>query len=487
MARVHGYRALLGPVRVLGCVRYRALLRRLPDEGRQLVNLEGRSVLVVGLGISGYATATALASLGARVMVTESASDDVIESRAERLRAAGATLETGGHDVAALQVDFAIVSPGIPPDAPVMRALRSAGVDLISEIELAARVARCDLLAVTGTNGKTTTTSLLAAMLAEGGIPSTAAGNIGRPLIEAIGEVGDGGAIAVEVSSFQLETIRTFRPRVAVLLNVAEDHTDWHGSFEAYAAAKAKMIRNQTTEDIFLYNLDDETASAIAEGAIARTIPFSAAGAPPGGIGVAGDRIVWSGDDLLGVDDLPLLGSAGLEDSIAAAGAALAYGVERAAVLRALRGFRPLSHRLELVAEVHGVRYIDDSKATNPHATLAAVRGMSDVVLIAGGRSKGIDLSSLSGTVPPVVAVIAIGESRDEVERAFHGRAPVEIADSMGEAVRFASKLATRGGSVLLSPGCASLDMYQNYAQRGEDFARAVKQLVEGGRGDGES
>jgi UDP-N-acetylmuramoylalanine--D-glutamate ligase len=444
-------------------------------------------VLVVGLGVSGYATATALLSLGARVSVTESASNEVIEDRAARLRASGAEVETGGHDVTALRADVAIVSPGIPPDAPVMRDLTRAGVDVISEIELAATAARCDLLAVTGTNGKTTTTSLLAAMLAEGGIPSTAAGNIGRPLIEAIGEVGEGGAIAVEVSSFQLETIRTFRPRVAVLLNVAEDHTDWHGSLEAYAAAKAKMIQNQTENDIFLYNLEDEIASDIARGAVASTIPFSTTGSPAGGIGVAGDRIVWLGEDLLGVDDLSLFGNAGLEDSIAAAGAALAFGVDRAAVVRALKGFRPLPHRLELVAEVGGVRYIDDSKATNPHATLAAVRGMKDVVLIAGGRSKGIDLSPLAKAVPPVVAVVAIGEARDEIERTFHGRAPVEIADSMTEAVRFASKLVTPGGSVLLSPGCASLDMYQDYAQRGEDFARAVEQLLGGRRGDGES
>lgn len=451
------------------------------------MNLEGRSVLVVGLGISGYATATALAGLGARVTVTEAASNDVIEGRAERLRSMGVAVTTGGHDVATLQADVAIVSPGIPPNAPVIRGLRAAGIDAISEIELAATAARCDLLAITGTNGKTTTTSLLAAVLAEGGIASTAAGNIGRPLIEAISDVGAGGAIAVEVSSFQLETIRTFRPKVAVLLNVAEDHTDWHGSFEAYAAAKAKLIRNQTGDDVFLYNLDDPTASAIAENASARTIPFSRTGVPDGGMGVSGDRIVWFGDDLLGTDDLALLGSAGLEDSMAAAGAALAYGVDRGAVVRALESFKPLPHRLELVAEIAGVRYIDDSKATNPHAAIAAVRGMEDVVLIAGGRSKGIDLAPLSRTVPPVVAVIALGEARDDVERAFRGRAPVEVADSMSEAVRYAAKLVPSGGSVLLSPGCASLDMYENYVERGEDFARAVKRLLEDRRGDGES
>jgi UDP-N-acetylmuramoylalanine--D-glutamate ligase len=443
------------------------------------VNLEGRHVLVVGLGVSGHATAAALVGMGARVSVTESRSDDAIEERAERLRAEGVAVETGGHDLDGVP-DLVIVSPGVPPDAPVMRSLRTAGVEIISEIELAASVARCDLLAVTGTNGKTTTTSLLAAILKEGGIASTAAGNIGRPLIEAVAEVGAGGAIAVEVSSFQLDTIQSFRPRVAVLLNIAEDHTDWHGSFQAYAAAKAKMVKNQTPDDSVVFNLEDEAVSRIAASSVARAIPFSLGIVPAAGIGVEGGRILWLGDDLVGVDDLSLLGSAGVQDSMAAAAAALAYGVDAAAVVRALKGFRSLPHRMELVADVDGVRYIDDSKATNPHATLAAVRGMEDVVLIAGGRSKGIDLTPLSMSVPAVVAVVAIGEARDEVERAFHGRVPVETAESMAEAVRFASKLVGSGGSVLLSPGCASLDMYQSYAHRGEDFTRAVKRLLEG-------
>lgn len=446
------------------------------------MNLEGRRVLVVGLGVTGCATAQALASIGAHVKVTEAGDSGAIRERADRLRSEGIDVETAGHDLGAVDFEIAVVSPGIPPDAEVVRVLRDAGVEITGEIELASRAARCDLLAVTGTNGKTTTTSLLAAMLAEAGIASTAAGNIGRPLIEAVAEVGEGGAIAVEVSSFQLEATQSFHPRVGVLLNVAEDHTDWHGTFEAYAAAKAKITANQGPDDHFVYNADDHAAVAIAAESSARTIPFSITGAPEDGIGVRESSLWWRERRLVAIDDLPLLGAAGIEDAMAAAAAVLSYGVDAPAAIRALKGFRALPHRMELVAEVGGVRYIDDSKATNPHATLAAVKGLSDVVLIAGGRSKGIDLTSLRDAVPPVAAVVALGEAREEIERVFAGIVPVETVSSMTEAVEFAAKLVSPTGSVLLSPGCASLDMYESYAQRGEDFARAVRRLLEVGQ-----
>ena len=446
------------------------------------MNLKGKRVLVVGLGVSGFATAQALRAMGALVKVTEASNSDAIAERAGRLLSEGIDVEIDGHRLGSLDFDVAVVSPGIPPSSEIVRALRAGGVEITGEIELAAKAARCDLLAVTGTNGKTTTTSLLAAMLAEAGVPSTAAGNIGRPLIEAVAEVGEGGAIAVEVSSFQLESTETFHPKVAVLLNVSEDHMDWHGTFAAYAAAKARITENQSPDDHFVFNADDDTAAGIAQDSPARRIPFSIGRVPRDGVGVEHGTVVAGGRALLAVEDLSLLGAAGLEDAIAAAAAALAYGLDPTAIVRALKGFRPLHHRMELVAEVDGIRYIDDSKATNPHATLAAVKGLSDVVLIAGGRSKGIDLTSLRGTVPPVVGVVALGEARDEVERVFAGVVPVEVVSSMSEAVEFAAKLVSPGGSVLLSPACASLDMYESYAQRGEDFARAVRQLLETGQ-----
>ena len=443
----------------------------------------GRRVLVVGLGASGYAAASALARLEAKVKVTEGATSEVIEERAERLRLEGVEVATAGHDDDVVDADVAVVSPGIPPHAAVMKQLTAAGVEVISEVELAFRLARCDFLAVTGTNGKTTTTSLLASMLSESGLPSVAAGNIGLPLIDAVFEVPDDGVIAVEVSSFQLVGISEFRPQVAVLLNVAEDHTDWHGSFDNYIASKARIAMNQTSDDAFVVNRDDSAAMSVAEGVVSRVVPFSESSAPENGIGWRGDGLVWRGREVLTVDRVPLAGAAGREDVAAAAGAALEYGADVGAVRRAVESFQPLRHRLEVVAQVDGVTYINDSKATNPHATLAATKGLRDVVLIAGGRAKGIDLSVLRATVPPVVKVVALGEASDEVARAFDGLVEVTAVGSMLEAVSVAGAKAIPGGSVLLSPACASLDMYESYEQRGEAFSRAVSQVVEHRKG----
>ena len=441
---------------------------------------DGRKVLVVGLGASGFSSARALDGLGAVVKVTEGGESAAVQERAEALRALGVEVEIGGHDMDALDADLAVLSPGIPPTAPVISALTEAGIEMVSEVELAFRLARCDFLAVTGTNGKTTTTSLLASMLAEGGWPTVAAGNIGYPLVDAVASMPADGAIAVEVSSFQLATIQRFRPRVAVLLNIAEDHTDWHGSFESYAAAKARIIENQLADDVFVPNRDDPEAMRVAAGAPGRVAPFSATRPPDASIatGIVDRHIVWHRTHLLATDELPVSGVAGIEDAAAAATAALEYGVDQRAVTRALRSFRPLHHRLEVVAIAGGITYIDDSKATNPHATLTAVRGLEDVVLIAGGRSKGIDLTSLKAAAPPVTAVVALGEAAPELERVFEGVVPVDVVTSMDEAVARARSLVGPGGSVLLSPGCASLDMYESYAQRGEDFARAVGELL---------
>ena len=447
------------------------------------MSFEGQKVLVVGLGASGWAASRALVELGAKVRVTESTESPQMIERAEWLRTRGAEVDLGPHDLDRSDADLAVVSPGIPPTADVIRALERSGTRIISEVELAYQLATCDFLAITGTNGKTTTTSLLALMLEHSGVRSVAAGNIGLPLIDAIGQVGTDGAIALEVSSFQLAGIETFRPRVAVLLNVAEDHTDWHGSFDAYSAAKARIVENQTPDDAFVVNADDERAWTVAMGARSVVVPLSTTGAPTDGIGVKDDRVVWRGENLMDAADIRLPGRAGAEDTLAAAAAALAYGIDRSSVLAAIAGFSSLRHRLEEVEVIDMVTYIDDSKATNPHATLAAVSGLTDVVLIAGGRSKGIDLSSLRLTVPPVIAVVAIGEASSELERVFDGLAPVDKASSMDDAVRAARARSVPGGSVLLAPGCASLDMYESYAERGDDFVRSVRDLSRDQRG----
>jgi UDP-N-acetylmuramoylalanine--D-glutamate ligase len=440
----------------------------------------GRRVLVVGLGITGLATARALLGLEAKVRVLESNDTPDVRERAAGLIRAGAEVELGDHDLAHVDADLAVVSPGIFPSAPIAEALRREGVEIVSDIELAYRVAKCDFIAVTGTNGKTTTTSLLAAMIEAAGLNGIAAGNIGLPVLDAIFMVPEDGVIALEASSFQLAAIHEFQPKVAVVLNIAEDHTDWHGSIDAYAAAKARIVENQTAEEAFVPNLEDERSMAIAEATRARVSAFSALRVPEGrGIGVRDERILFNGEYLMDTADLPLPGRPGVEDCLAAAGAALEYGIDAQAVVRGIKGFRPLGHRLQLVAEAGGVTYIDDSKATNPHATLAAVADLSDVVLIAGGRSKGMDLRPLRATVPPVRHVIALGEASDQVAGAYEGLVEVTQVDSMDQAVRAATIAADGRGSVLLSPACASLDMYESYAARGEEFARAVARILE--------
>lgn len=444
------------------------------------MSLAEKKVLVVGLGASGWAASRALLRLGARVHVTEASDTEEIWRRATELRSQGAVVDVGHHDLDRLDADLAVVSPGIPPSADVMKALEHSDVPVISEIELAYQLADCDFLAVTGTNGKTTTTSLLAAMLDRGDVSSVAAGNIGLPLIEAIDRVGEGGAIALEVSSFQLAGIDTFRPKVAVLLNIAEDHTDWHGSMDAYAEAKARIVENQLAEDHFVVNRDDERAVAIAARAPSTVVELSTLGAPETGIGLRDGQITWQGQGIFPASDIVLPGRAGAEDTLAATAAALSYGVDLDSVRDAIRAFVPLRHRMEVVTTVDGVGYIDDSKATNPHATLAAVSGLTDVVLIAGGRSKGIDLAPLATAVPPVIAVIAIGEASEQVADVFADLVPVDRASSMEDAVDAARTRSVPGGSVLLAPGCASLDMYQSYSERGDHFARIVRDLMGG-------
>lgn len=448
----------------------------------------GRRVLVVGLGVSGFAAARALVELDAKVRVTEAGSNEAIAGRAVLLRDLGAEVEVGGHDLNALDSDVAVVSPGIPPTAPVIAALRGEGIPLMSEVELAYQLARCDFLAITGTNGKTTTTSLVASMLERAGIPSLAAGNIGDPLVDAALSLPEGGAVAVEVSSFQLATIETFRPKVAVMLNIAEDHTDWHGSFEEYAAAKARIFANQAPDDFAIVNADDPGAAGVMDKVGARLVPFSTHGVPENGAGVDGGDIVVLGQPVASTSDVSLPGTAGVEDSVAAVAAAVVYGLDHSVIADALRTFRPLAHRLQPVARLGGVDYIDDSKATNPHATVAAVQGMSDVVLIAGGRTKDIDLLPLADVAPALRAVVALGEARDEIVRVLGELVDVIPVDSMRVAVRVAHDKADGRGSVLLSPACASLDMYSSYAARGNDFANEVRALSDRERSeDGDS
>ena len=436
----------------------------------------GDRVLVIGLGLSGEAAARHLLRLGATVTVTDASDDPVVRERAAALE--GATVMLGVEDPsdAVGSADLVVVSPGVPEHAPALRTAAVAGIPVWSEIELAFRLARAPILGVTGTNGKTTVTRMVASALTEAGYRAAAAGNIGVPLTDAA--VGDHEVIVAELSSFQLRNIVAFRAPVGVILNVADDHLDWHGDFERYLAAKARLFENQGTEDVAIHH-DDDTSARAASGAPGRRVPFSSDSVPTSGAGVDRDGwIVVPEGRVCEAASLRARGAPALANAVAAAAVACAFGAAPDAAGRALSSFEPLPHRMELVATIGGVAYVNDSKATNPHAVLAALAGLDRVVLIAGGRNKGLDLASLGSAAGAVRSVVAIGESAPEIERAFATSGiQVDRAGTMDEAVSRAAATAVEGDTVLLSPGCASFDMFADYKARGEAFRAAVKRI----------
>jgi UDP-N-acetylmuramoylalanine--D-glutamate ligase len=366
----------------------------------------------------------------------------------------------------------------VPAHHAVFALAGDAGTEVLGEVELASRWTSVPIVAVTGTNGKTTVTTLIREILDQSGVNAVSAGNIGRPLAEAV--EGEADVLVVEVSSFQLALTSTFRPRVAVWLNIADDHLDAHGSFDAYVAAKARIWANQRGDDLAVVNADDPIVLAAANGAPARVTTFGLGADPTPDWHVAGGALRRpDGSELLDVDLLPRSLPHDVANALAAVAAADAAGASADGARLALTGFASLPHRVSLVVDAGGVRWYDDSKATNPHAALAAIRGFESVVLLAGGRNKGLDLGALTEARDRIRAVVAIGDSAPDVVRAFEGvGTPVQRADSMDAAVHLASRFARPGDAVLLSPGCASFDWYANYAERGDDFARAVHALV---------
>ena len=444
-------------------------------------NVERKHVVVVGGGRSGRAAAELLVSKGAEVVLTDTGPS---LDGAEALRARGVTVELGPHRPELLtSADLIVVSPGVPLEQDAFAAARAAGVPLIGEIELASRWLSGRVIAITGTKGKSTTTTLAARMLSEAGFDVTAGGNLGTALSAQVAESRPTSLHVVEVSSFQLETTETFRPWIAVLLNLAHDHLDRHGTFEAYGKAKARIFANQTPADWAVVNADDPAALALARQARARRFDFGVQTAVSPGVSLEGPHIVRRGDTgstpLLPIASVRLPGRHLLGDVLAAAAVSTVAGVPPAAMRRAVEGFDGLEHALERVAEINGVRFINDSKATNVVSARRAIESFDGgVVAIMGGRFKGGDLGELRDAVASrVSAIVAIGEAAPLIHASLGGATAVHDAASMDDAVRQASALARRGGVVLLSPACASFDMFRDYADRGGAFKAAVEKL----------
>jgi UDP-N-acetylmuramoylalanine--D-glutamate ligase len=430
--------------------------------------------LVIGLGVTGRAVARALVQRGETVVATEDRPTDTTRAFAAELGIGLREVPTV-DEVADLVTRAARVlpSPGIPDNHPAMVATRVAGSQVRSEFDLAAGWDTRPVLAVTGTNGKTTVTTLVTDMIEEGGRHAVAVGNTDVPLVEAIDDPTV-DVFVVEASSFRIAHSDRFAPRVACWLNFAPDHLDVHASLGAYEAAKAKLLRDQSPGDVAVLNADDPVV--MAHGGPARLVTFSA---DNGDWHVADAHLVSpTGDPFVAVADLPRSRPHDIANALAAAAIAHEAGVELDAVARVLQRFAGLPHRVELVAEIDGVSWVDDSKATVPQAASAAISGFDSVVLIAGGRGKGLDPTPLTDHSDRIRAVVAIGEAAPEIERLFRDiGVPVTVATSMAEAVAAAGAVARPGDAVLLSPGGASQDWYTNYAARGDDFAALVRAI----------
>ncbi|HEY5025835.1 MAG TPA: UDP-N-acetylmuramoyl-L-alanine--D-glutamate ligase [Acidimicrobiales bacterium] len=432
-------------------------------------------ILVYGLGVSGLATATRLLVEGAEVVAVD---DDDGERPRRVAEGLGIELVAAPDQptLAALarSVDEIVVSPGVPACHAVFAL--DASVPVIGEVELAWRRARCPLVAITGTNGKTTVTTLVQAMLESSGLRAVAAGNIGLPLLEAVG--GDAEVVVAEVSSFQLALTSTFRPAVGAWVNFSADHLDWHATVDDYRQAKARLWANSGPGDVAVVNVEDPVVRAASDVARVRGATVRTFGLSAGDYTVEGGALVGPDELVVArVEELARAMPHDVVDALCAVATASGAGASPEGCRRALLGFRGLPHRVELVGEASGVRFYDDSKATTPGAVLAAVAGCAPAVLIAGGRNKGLDLSVLSAATPHLRGVVAIGEAAEEVAAVFAGSVPLARGRSMAAAVEAAAAMASPGDSVVLSPACASFDWYRSYAERGDDFSRRVRAL----------
>ena len=443
--------------------------------------VRNRRVLVVGAARSGIAAAEALARRGAIVTLTDIR--DTVDA-ADRLRAVGVTLELGGHRTETIAAaDLIVVSPGVPLDQPIFESAQKRGTEIIGELELAWRWIRGPVIAITGTKGKSTTTTLLGRMLGAAGQTTLVGGNIGVPLSAQVEASTPETVHVVETSSFQLEATSTFRPWIAVWLNFADDHLDRHPTVESYAAAKARIFAHQTQDDWAVVNADDPAVMAHSRVIAARKELFSLSGRISDGFVVDEEWIVrrtaTGTERLFRLAAVELTGRHMLHNVLAASAAASLAGCPPQAMAEALQGFRGLEHTMEPAGEVRGVRFVNDSKATNVEAARRSIESFPrGVVAIVGGRFKGGDLTQLreplaaSGT-----AVIAIGEATPRIHQALDGVVPVIDAASMREAVELGYAAAGAGGVVLLAPACASFDWFRDYAERGNTFKEEVARL----------
>jgi UDP-N-acetylmuramoylalanine--D-glutamate ligase len=450
------------------------------------MDLNNKRVLVVGLGKSGVASALFLKAHGARVTVSDTKSGDELRNEIPVLLDHGITVETGGHgDRTFRGQDLIVVSPGVPVDAPPLVQARSMGENVIGEIELAAHFLSGPIVAITGSNGKTTTTTLTGEIITAGGIPALVGGNIGTPAISLAEQAKSETVIVLEISSFQLETIQSFRPKVAVVLNVTPDHLDRHRTFEVYAAAKERVFENQQPADFAVLNADDPTCVAMAARIRAQVFWFSRQKEVQQGAWVRDGNIVFRDKkeqrEVMQISEIPLKGAHNLENVLAAVCAGVLMGCVPEKIRQAVRDFKAVEHRLEFVATIKGVDYYNDSKATNVDATIKALESFpANIHLILGGKDKGSDYSVLNDLLRQrVKRVYTIGAAAAKIEsQIVFPKSEIVHAETLENAIRKANAVAQPGDVVLLAPACASFDQFKNYEQRGQVFKEIVRGLM---------
>jgi len=450
------------------------------------MDVAGREVLVLGIGASGAAAAQLLLQRGAVVRCSDRCQEEDVQRKAAFLRDLGCRVELGAHrEDFARGAELAVISPGIDPSIPLVKKLAHDGIPLLSEIELAFRFCACPVIAVTGTNGKTTVVTLLEKVLLASGRRAVACGNIGRPFSEGVGGENSPELVVLEVSSFQLEAIREFTPWIGVILNITDDHLDRYPGLEEYARAKAALFRNQGSRDWAVVRAEDRAVWEKYE-VLGRqsVLLFSASGALDEGACREGDTLLIKRDGRRGEicrrRDVTLVGEHNIENVLAVAAVSSICGVKLGVLRETIESFHGLPHRMEPIATQGGVRYINDSKATNPGAVIRALQSLEGpVLLIAGGKDKGFDYSVLRKEVSKKVKTsILIGEAKERMRRALDGVTETLYAETLPDAVEFAAARAVPGDTVLLSPACSSYDMFNNFEERGEVFKRCVWGLM---------
>jgi UDP-N-acetylmuramoylalanine--D-glutamate ligase len=452
-------------------------------ESKFMMELKGKKVLVVGLGKSGLAAALFLRRKGAQVTVSDVRSAESLAKEIPALLEEGIMVEAGGHGLLTFRrQDLIVVSPGVPLNTPELVQARNFGLPIIGELELAARFLKGKILAITGSNGKTTTTALVGEILKEAGFPTLVAGNIGVPVVGLIDESTDETWSVLEVSSFQLESTEEFHPAIAVILNITPDHLDRHGTFENYALAKERIFAAQNENDHVVLNADNPRAAQAAVRSRAAAHWFSIEHAVKQGAWVQEGNVVFRGtpvaavEEILPLKKIPLKGEHNVENVLAAVSAARLAGVPGEAIARAIEKFQAVEHRLEYVATVNGIEFYNDSKATNVDATAKAVAAFpGGIHLILGGKDKGSDYTTLSPLLRARVrAIYTIGSAAAKIESQLRGVVSIHSCETLANAVTTAANAARPGEVVLLAPACSSFDQFENYEQRG----RVFKQLV---------